>query len=180
MGTFKHIGNTVFVDGLEVPLSVFNILEPEYIQQSALEVLTYDGQALRVRIDGATTTLSGKWEDGERYISRKKDFETLLRLVNKEEKETADTVDPIRDPVGCRKNAYPLCEDLIVALWEHVVEKKDLKKSGIEDLQAKRLAVKDKYPLKENTNGDSQLTGSTEGVLLPSTRRTRSRNKHSG
>jgi len=181
MSTFKHIGKTIHIDGLAVPVSVFQILEPSYKQQDSLEALTYDGKVLNVRISGKTTSVSGKWADGERYISRKKDFEKLISLVNKEDKEVADTVDPIRDPVGCRKSAYPLIEDLVVALWEHVVEKKTRSASGIEDLQAKRLAVKDKYPLKEsNKNDNDQLTGTTEGVLLPGTRRTRSRNKHSG
>jgi hypothetical protein len=180
MSTFKHIGNSVFIDGMEVPLSVFTILEPSYRQQSTFEMLTYNGKTLHVRMGGTTTSSSGRWADGERYISRKKDFETLLRLMNNEDAEVAQTVDPIRDPIGCRKAAYPLAEDLVVALWEHIVEKKSLSNSGIEALQEKRKAVKDKYPLKETTNGDSNNTGGSEGVLLPSPRRTRSRNKHSG
>ena len=181
MNIFKHIGNSVFIDGVQIPLNVFQILEPSYKAQESMEVLTYDGKTLRVRTAGTTTTVSGKWVEGERYISRKKDFETLLRLVQQEEEQTASEVDPLRDPIGCRKNEYPLIEELVVAMWDHIVGNADLKKSGIEDLQAKRLAVKDKYPLKEsNKNGNDQLTGTTERVLLPGTRRTRSRNKHSG
>lgn len=180
MSSFKHIGDTIHIDGLEIPVGTFRILEPSYKQQDSLEALTYDGKNLRVRINGKTTSVSGQWAEGERYISRKGDFEALLRLVQKEDKEVADTVDPVRDPKGCRKNAYPLAEDLVVALWEHIVEQKDRSVSGIDELQAKRIAVKDKYPLKETTNGTNQITEPVEGVLLPGTRRTRRRNKHSG
>jgi len=180
MNIFKHIGNSVFIDGVQIPLNVFQILEPSYKAQESMEVLTYDGKTLRVRTAGTTTTVSGKWVEGERYISRKKDFETLLRLVQQEEEQTASEVDPLRDPIGCRKNEYPLIEELVVAMWDHIVGNADLKKSGIDDLQAKRIAVKDKYPLKETPNGNSNNTSGTEGVLLPSTRRTRNRNKHSG
>jgi hypothetical protein len=178
MGIFKQIGNKVNVDGVEMPLETFQILEPSYRPQ-AIEVLTYDGEVLRVRSNGTTTT-SGKWEEGDRFIKRKRDFETLVRLVNKEEQEVADTVEPLRDPIGRRKDEYPTTAELVVALWEHLVEKKNLKDSGIEALQDKRLAVKDKYPLKEKKNGDNKLKGETAGVLLSGTRRTRSRNKHSG
>jgi hypothetical protein len=181
MSTFKHIGNKIYIDGLMIPVGVFQILEPSYKQQDSMEALTYDGKTLNVRINGTTTTVSGKWSDGERYISRKKDFMTLTGLINKEDIEVADNVDSIRDPVGCRKNAYPLADDLVVALWEHIVEKKDRIASGIADLQAKRLVVKDKYPLKETTqNANNQLTDSAEGVLPKGTRRTRSGNKSSG
>ena len=181
MHCFKHIGDTVFVNGLEVPMNIFNILEPAYTQQSTFEALTYDGSCLRVRINGITSTISGKWADGDRFVSRRKDFESLLRLIRKEDQEVADTVDPVRDPDGCRKNGYPLVSDLVVALWEHLVEKKDLASSGIDNLQTKRLMVKDKYPMKETTqNGNNQLSGKTEGLLPTVARKPRNRNKHSG
>lgn len=180
MKSFKHIGSKIFVNGLEVPLSVFNILEPSYKQSKTFEALTYDGLCLRVRTSGITSTLSGNWADGDRFISRKKDFENLLQLIRVEDTEIAKEVDPIRDAEGCRKNGYPLADDLVVALWEHIVEKKDVTTSEIANLQAKRLAIKDKYPLKETTkNANDQLTGETKGILPKVARRTRNRNKPS-
>lgn len=180
MSNFKHIGNSIFIDGMEVPLNVFTILEPSYSQPSDFQMLTYDGENLRIRTGSVTNTISGRWADGDRFIARKNDFQTLVGLIEKEDRDVADTVDPIRDPSECRRKSYPLTSDLIVALWEHVVEKKSLSESGIEAIQEKRKAIKDKYPLKETTNGNSDNKSGTEGVLLSGTRRTRSRNKHSG
>lgn len=42
-----------------------------------------------------------------------------------------------------RLNEYPSTDELIVALWESVVELNDLAK---DDLNIKRLAIKAKYP----------------------------------
>lgn len=179
MGSFKHIGNIVYVDGAEIPLEVFKILEPNYNPQTGMEALNYNGEVLVVRTNGVTNTLSGKWKDGERYISRKKDFIALLGLIRREDGEVNEEVNSISDPSGCREKMYPNINDLVIALWEHIVEQKNLKDSGIDELQAKRIVVKDKYPLKETSNASDQLKGETEGLLPKGTRRTRSRNKHS-
>ena len=42
-----------------------------------------------------------------------------------------------------RKNEYPTTDDLVVALWEAVIEER---MAGSIDLQAKRTAIKEKYP----------------------------------
>jgi hypothetical protein len=180
MASFKQIGNKIFIDGLEIPFEVFKILEPNYNPQSGMEALNYNGEVLVVRTNGITSTISGKWKDGERYIQRKKDFISLLGMLRKEDSEVNEEVNAITDPSGCRKNAFPNIDELVVALWEHIVEKKSLNDSGIDELQMKRISVKDKYPLKETSNASDKLTGETEGLLPKGTRRTRSRNKHSG
>ena len=46
-------------------------------------------------------------------------------------------------PQGKRYKEYPALEDLIVALWEGVVEER---MSAVTKLEAKRQAVKLKYP----------------------------------
>jgi len=45
-----------------------------------------------------------------------------------------------------RKFEYPLYEELVVALWEHIVENKSLSESNIEKIQKIRKSIKDKYP----------------------------------
>jgi len=179
MSTFKQIKNTVYIDDLEIPIDVFRVLEPNYNPQSGLEVLIYDGNQLTVRTNGKTTTISGEWSDGDRYISRQKDFIVLMSLISKEDSEINLEVDSIKDPGLCRENEYPNISELVVALWEHFVEQKSYDQSGIYELQQKRIMVKDKYPMKEKSNASDNLSGKTEGVLPKTTRRTRNRNKSS-
>jgi hypothetical protein len=172
MPTFKHISDTIHIDEIRIPMNIFRILEPDYRTCEGLESMFYDGTSLTVRASGTTNTQVGSWTDGDRYISRKQDFIALMNDVNRD-------VDVFRDPIGCRLKEYPHINDLVVALWEHLVEKKTTKESGIEELQLKRIAVKDKYPVKEKSNASDQLSGETEGLLPKGTRRTRSRNKSS-
>lgn len=179
MATFKHIGDTITIDELQIPLNLFLVLEPSYRPAPGLETLIYKDGSLRVRIDGKTSS-SGGWANGDRYIARKKDFETLLRLTTKEDNEIAKEVDSLARPEACREREYPQIKDLVIALWEHIVENKNTAESGIDSLQQKRVEVKDKYPLKETTDGADQVKGLTETVLPKGTRRTRNRSKHSG
>lgn len=44
-----------------------------------------------------------------------------------------------------RKKEYPEIEELVVALWEHIVEGRNLKDSEIETLENIRSAVKSRY-----------------------------------
>jgi len=179
MATFKHIGETIYIDDLEIPLSLFLVLEPQYGVAKGMESLIYKDGILKVRVDGITSTLSN-WSNGDRYIARKNDFATLIRLTQKEDKEINEEVSKMARPEECRMGEYPSYNDLIVALWEHIVEGKDPKDSGVEDLQAKRVEIKNKYPLKETTDGADKVKGRTETVLPKGTRRTRNRSKHSG
>jgi len=57
----------------------------------------------------------------------------------------ARPVEPSPEPTydQLRRNEYPSINDLIVALWENVVEERA---SAVVSLEAKRQAVKTKYP----------------------------------
>ena len=57
----------------------------------------------------------------------------------------ARPVEPSPEPTydQLRKNEYPSINDLIIALWENVVEERA---SAVVSLEAKRQAVKTKYP----------------------------------
>lgn len=179
MATFKHINDMVFIDDLQIPISLFLVLEPSYKTPNGFEMLVYKNGVLTVRSNGITTTVSG-WSQGDRYIARKNDFGVLVKLANKETRDINLEVDSISRPKECRKSEYPQTHDMIVALWEHIVEKRDFESSGINALQVKREEVKNKYPLKENADGTNKVEGSVEAVLPKGTRRTRNRSKHSG
>lgn len=178
MATFKHVGDTITIDDLEISVALFKILEPNYRPHPDLEMLVYKDGTLTTRMAGKTSTY-GNWPEGDRYLARKEDFRVLLQLTQKEDAEVNQTVDSVSQPEVCREREYPQLKELVVALWEHVIEKKKPDESGINALQEQRVSVKNKYPLKE-TNDGNPIEGSTEGLLLPRTRRTRNRDKHSG
>ena len=60
-----------------------------------------------------------------------------------EELLVAPEVPPLPAYILSRKAEYPPIDDLIVALWENVVEERA---SAVVSLEAKRQAVKTKYP----------------------------------
>ena len=45
-----------------------------------------------------------------------------------------------------RKREYPSTEEMVVALWEKLIENRD---SSVDSIQAKRIAIKAKYPKPE-------------------------------
>jgi hypothetical protein len=180
MATFKHVGDVITIDDVEISVDLFRALEPNYRPHPDLEMLVYKDGTLTTRMNGKTASYGG-WTEGERYIARKEDFRTIVRIAQREDGETNQTVESIAYPELCRERDYPQIKDLVIALWEHIVEKKDTVESGIDSLQTQRVDVKNKYPLKEDTeDGSNNLKGSTETVLPKGTRRTRNRSKHSG
>lgn len=50
------------------------------------------------------------------------------------------------DHIGPRAAAYPPLNDMIVALWETVVEQRTAEDSGVAEIEAMRQAVKAQYP----------------------------------
>ena len=181
MALFKHIGDRIQIDEVELPITLFKVLEPEYRPHPDLEILIYKDGVLTTRLKGKTSTFGGgAWKEGDRYIARKQDFVNLLKTVNQEDGQINITVESIKEPKQCREREYPTIRELVVALWEHVVEGRDRESSGVNALQSRRLSVKNKYPLKENTNASNPITPESEGLLLQGPRRTRHRNKHSG
>jgi hypothetical protein len=183
MAAFKHDGENIVIGGLTIPLSAFLVLEPGYKYPSDLIAMIYDGKSRQYKAKSGSWIVPGRWEDGERYIRRSSDFAKLVEMIRKDDRKTVDEFTKNTSTSSqLRKTEYPSIESLIVALWEKVVEKRD---DAAKELQAKREAVKAKYPLEEPVNvelqqRDNLIEGGTEGVRPKSKRTPRSRNKHSG
>ena len=73
--------------------------------------------------------------DGALYVTR--EGQTIEELLVEPE------VPPLPAYILSRKAEYPPIDDLIVALWENVVEERA---ASVIELEAKRQAVKTKYP----------------------------------
>jgi hypothetical protein len=101
---FIHAGDTITIDGFKIPLDLFMRLEPTYTYPSNLKILRYDGVCRQYKAGDRNWTIEGKWEQGDRYVSRLKDFKQLLAQERAErqalEAEVAKAKYPLEEPVN--------------------------------------------------------------------------------
>ena len=151
-------GNFV-VGSTFVPRSVFFALEPSFIEVDDLVFMKYDGAKQRIVTNTNQYQIVGEWVDGERYISRESDYKSAIEYLHNEEMKNSErikqAVEQSQTPRIKRQNEYPPIEDMVVALWENLVEKKTKKDSGIEQIQKLRKAIKAKYPTENQENAVS-------------------------
>lgn len=155
---FHHKNNTININNqVKLTLEQFKMLEPNY-QDLPLgyDELFYEPEKHHY-INGINRTSITKpltWQDGDSYLDRIKDFTNLYNLINEKEHEITKKVNielEKRKPYDeKRKKEYPDIEDMVVALWEHLIEKKTKKESGILELQKIRDSVKEKHIKPEN------------------------------
>lgn len=147
---FLQVGQTVLIcNEVELSLENFKLLEPTYPDLPA-------GYSTRVYRPGELHVLSGNgrvtiqeptnWKDGDRYIKRKTDFKRLSEKISLEEDVVKKELEKRRPYRDVRKEHYPQIEELVVALWEHIVENKSQEEAGIQKLQALRNLVKERFP----------------------------------
>lgn len=96
---FKHEKNDVYLNGMKIPIGVFQTLEPEYTYPKDLVVMFYDGKRRNYRTKTQNWTIEGAWLQGDRYLARIEEFSNLM-----EEKAKNDAVDPLESTV---KAKYP-------------------------------------------------------------------------
>jgi hypothetical protein len=160
MATFQHFANDIIVVGnTTIPLALFWTIEPNYRIPHDCMMLTYDpsvGRIYRrhpqVSTNGSSTyTIAGKWEDGDRYLSREREFAALVETDKIEtmiaRMTVADVVGERRTVSEKRMSEYPPIQDMVVALWEYVMEGRSKRADAIQEI---RERVKAKYP-KEST-----------------------------
>ena len=93
---FKHYGNSIYLDGMEIPLSTFMRLEPSYQYPNDLVVMFYDGKMRNFRTRHRSWTINGTWAEGDRYLSRIGEFSRLLDAERVEDIAVAAAVEKAR------------------------------------------------------------------------------------
>lgn len=133
---FKHEGNSIYLNGLKVPLDIFLRLEPSYSYPKDLVVMFYDGKIRNYRTAQRSWTLGGRWENGERYLNRVEEF---AALVEEEEKLDREAIGAVKAAVTqAQKDKYPT-EDKPNVIKLH--ERDDQHKSGTEGVRSKGKRV---------------------------------------
>ena len=151
---FKHHEDKITINDHVIDFFVFIKLEPEYVMPTKAKIVTYIPGKLYSWTDGDKThNLGTTWPQGDRYISRLDEF---LALQKEEDLDNQDTERHIHDEREKRleydrkrKLEYPTIEELVVAMWEKLIEKKTLDESGVKELQAIRERIKTDYPKSE-------------------------------
>ena len=162
MMRFERIPSGDFVvEGITIPKQVFLSLEPNYSEPMDTVHFRYDsGVGRTVTTKTKQYKILGMWEDGERYFRRLSDLRSAASVSEEEtNQEIAEIDTTVAKPASyrqSRKNEYPPLSDLIVALWENLIEKKTKKESGVDNIQKLRKEIKSKYSLENNINAISQ------------------------
>ena len=148
---FIQYENTIKLNDLNLTIEEFKILEPniEYLPRGYDHLIYNPGKEHEVSGFGQSTIKKPLiWEDGNRYLSRYEEFKYLKKTLQKD--EDIELVEfEIRKTLPhkeARSLEYPNIDNLIIALWEHIVENKSFEESNINNLQKLREIVKSKYP----------------------------------
>ena len=145
MMEFSQQHNVITINNEEFPLDLFLMVEPNY---QVVDYRYYSPEQSHTIIEkGNQRGGELNWTDGNRYLKRATDLKYLKSQLNLDEQERQTEVQRAKfDNLSYgekRKKEYPELEELIVTMWEHLVESNSTK---LKDLEAKRQKIKKKFP----------------------------------
>lgn len=160
MGSFYDQKNTdyVAINGVRIDRTIFMLLEPSYNgTNDVTDKIKYDSNKRLVERwykSGQYLRKEGIWQQGEHYISRLPLYQRATENSGESNTDIARRVAEIRsiqkgaspDYTTLRKASYPRIEELVVALWESVIEGNE---ESAKALQKMREKVKKEYPKPE-------------------------------
>jgi len=147
---FIQYNDTVQINDLVLSFEDFKVLEPTIEPlPTGYQYLIYT-PGKEHEIGGAGRNIikrSLNWDEGNRYIERYEEFKFYKNKLN-EENSTFLVDQELKNRMPykeARCQEYPLIDDLVIALWEHIVENKSLDESNINKLQQLRQSIKNRY-----------------------------------
>ena len=153
MGFFVHRSDGVVIINDEIfDIILFQKMFPEYTLPQGMEQRKYVQEKHHYISDGSSVYHQEvPWHLGDRIISRLNDIISVRSLWDEQKRQEEEELKQIefdnKPYKEQRKEEYPPIDDLIVALWEHVVEERPPVK--IKEIQELRKSIKRKYPKKE-------------------------------
>ena len=152
MGTFAHHPDGYFaINGEKFSEEVFLSVEPGYVLADGRIGQYYEQGKGHWETDGSTA-FAGEfpWTQGDIYINRLSDFQAARADDKEADSYAVMDAETARfdayTPESKRYMMYPSKDDLIEALFRHVVEGEDLDISGCNALQAMIDSVRAQYP----------------------------------
>jgi len=147
----KHDG-TVVIDGESFTLTLIQKVAPSYSMPPNMTKRKYSQDESIHYLSSGTNVIRQEypWETAEQIISNlshlrfmKTQMEEMEREDEERRKEAAEAGKPYADK---RKEEYPNTEEMIVAMWEYLVENK---RSGVDKLQELRKTIKLRHPKRD-------------------------------
>jgi hypothetical protein len=141
---------------VRLTLEQFRALEPTYPDLPNGYTERYYESSKRHDMSGPSKTMIQQpkiWQDGDRYFKRINDFLRLQQIIQQQEAAINQAVEAElnkrKSYEELRRNEYPSVEELVIAMWQNLIEKQSKEDSGVKDLQKLRKEIKEKYPKPE-------------------------------
>jgi hypothetical protein len=143
--------NKIIINGDDFDLEDFLEVVPDYNTTDSLRSVHYiPGKKHTIDIDGVITPKPVIWNLGDFYISKHNDLKLYISHKNILEEETEQKKEKKTSPDNSydvnRKIEYPTTDELIVALWEGLIEKSSSGQQKIKELESLRKSVKNRFP----------------------------------
>lgn len=163
--SFVHkADNTIHINGVKIPIEVLKTFDPNYTLPTGIK-------SVRYTVDPTLKTGYHFQHDGSRNLRAEHPCPSLdhyianlqsIKAIADDIKQDSIDVEQLLTPhTEKRKKEYPDIEELVVALWELIVESNPSAMQRVQDIQSRRLHTKQKYPADRKTNGvdsDSQAS----------------------
>lgn len=147
------------MNGSEVPLAALQAFDPAYTLPTGIKSVRYTidpktGHGYHFQHDGIRNIRAEHpCESLNRYISQVQSILEIAKNIAAESKEIDDAIEvATKSYQDKRASEYPSTDELVVALWEMLVEGRDTDK--IMDIQNRRLHIKHKYPADRVDSGN--------------------------
>jgi len=145
--------NSIIINGVSISIEALRVYDPAYTLPTGI-------RSVRYTIDPQTGTGHHFQHDGNRnlqgihpcpqldgYISNLQSIKAIADNLKEENTEIdALLASVLASYADKRKQEYPAIEELVVALWELVVESNPSVMSRVQEIQSRRLHTKQKYP----------------------------------
>ena len=147
----KHDG-TVVIDGEEFPIQLIERVSPSYSLPPNMTKRKYSQEESIHYLNSGTNIIRQEypWDIAEQIISNLphlKFMKQQMEEMDKEEEEQRLTAAKLKRPYDeKRKDEYPDAEEMVIALWEYLVENN---KSGVKKLQELRKSIKLRHPKRD-------------------------------
>jgi len=147
----KHDG-TVVIDGENFTLSLIQKVSPSYSLPPNMTKRKYSQEESIHYLSSGTNVIKQEypWDIADQIISNLhhlRFMKTQMEEMRREEDEQRKAAAELGRPYGeKRKEEYPDTEELVVAMWEYLVENK---RSGVDKLQELRKTIKLRHPKRD-------------------------------
>jgi hypothetical protein len=158
--------NTISINGVRIPLEALLIFDPQYTLPTGIKSVRYTvdpqtKQGYHFQHNGSRNVRAPHPHPQlDQYIANIQSIKAIADNIQEESAEIDGLIDAMTTPYSeKRKLEYPGIDELIVALWELVVESNPKAMQRVQEIQSQRIHIKNKYPANRKNNGVDSVFG---------------------